>query len=70
MKNSSVEINEREYCIKLNKDTFDLSFIRQLIKRIQDEQLFFGRNREQEEQDLRSKTDLSFDVSFDRLCDK
>lgn len=70
MKNSSIEINEQEYCIKLNKETFDLSLIRQLVKRIQSEQLFFGSRPEQEEQDLRSKTDLSFDVSFDRLCDK
>lgn len=70
MKNSSVEINEQEYCIKLNRDTFDLSLIRQLVKRIQSEQIFFGNTGEQEEQDLRSRSDLSFDVSFDRLCDK
>eukprot|EP01132_Coremiostelium_polycephalum_P017148 gene17148-20559_t len=35
MNNSSLEITENEYCIKLKKEAFDLSLIRQLIKRIQ-----------------------------------
>lgn len=42
MKNSSLEITEQEYLIKLNKDDFDLSFINYLLKRIQSEQYFSG----------------------------
>ncbi|WP_199117380.1 hypothetical protein [Pedobacter sp. ASV28] len=70
MNSSSIEITENEYCIKLSKDTFDLSLIRQLIKRIQAEELFFSRKNEIEE-DLISRNDTtSFDENFDRLCDK
>jgi hypothetical protein len=49
MKNSSLEITEQEYLIKLNKEDFDLSFIHQLLKRIQSEQYFFNSKRNYEE---------------------
>jgi len=42
MTSSSLEITEKEYCIKLSRETFDLSLVRQLIKRIQAETLFFS----------------------------
>jgi len=32
MTNSILEITEKEYLIKLNRSTFDLSFIRSLLK--------------------------------------
>ena len=32
MTNTSLEITENEYLIKLNRNTFDLSFIRSLLK--------------------------------------
>jgi hypothetical protein len=32
MVNTSLEITENEYLIKLNRNTFDLSFIRSLLK--------------------------------------
>ena len=72
MKNSSLEITEQEYLIKLNRDEFDLSFIHQIIKRIQSEQLFFSKKAVQIEDDFTFK---SHDVDnrlyrFDRLCDK
>lgn len=71
MNNSSIEITEKEYCIKLSKETFDLSLIRQLIKRIQAEELFFSKTPPlEEEDDLRSRTSSTFDENFDRLCDK
>ena len=70
MNSSSIEITENEYCIKLSKDTFDLSLIRQLIKRIQAEELFFSRKRMDEAEDLRSREASSYDENFDRLCDK
>ncbi|PST82142.1 hypothetical protein C7T94_15170 [Pedobacter yulinensis] len=50
MKGSILEITEREYCIKLNKDVFDLSLVHQLIKRIQAEEFFFRRSPENEEE--------------------
>lgn len=67
---SSLEINEREYCIKLSKDAFDLTLVRQLIKRIQAEALFFSR-KEVEEDDILSKRAQREDFEgFDYLGDK
>jgi len=40
MKLSSIEITDKEYLIKLNKEDFDLSFINNLVKRIQAETFF------------------------------
>lgn len=67
--NSSLEITENEYCIKLNKDAFDLSLIRQLIKRIQSEQLFFSRKQYMED-DIISRGGLDDNENFDSLTDK
>lgn len=69
MNSTSLEITEKEYCIKLSKETFDLSLIRQLIKRIQAEELFFSRKNDFEE-DLISRSSSEFEESFDRLDDK
>ncbi|PYF76600.1 hypothetical protein [Pedobacter nutrimenti] len=71
MNNSSLEITENEYCIKLKKEAFDLSLIRQLIKRIQSEQLFFNRSKDDYEDDIISRTTASMEEeNFDRLSDK
>ena len=71
MNNSILEITENEYCIKLSKDAFDLSLIRQLIKRIQTEQLFFSRSKDVYEEDIISRKSGSLDEeNFDRLSDK
>jgi hypothetical protein len=68
---SSVEITENEYCIKLDKASFDLSLIRQLIKRIQAEQLFFNRTKNYEEDDIISRrVGPAESENFDRLSDK
>lgn len=69
MNSTSLEITEKEYCIKLSKETFDLSLIRQLIKRIQAEELFFSRRNDFEE-DLISRSSSEFEENFDRLDDK
>jgi len=70
MNNSSLEITENEYCIKLNKDAFDLSLIRQLIKRIQTEQLFFSKSRQYLDDDIISRGGLNDNENFDSLTDK
>lgn len=71
MTNSSLEITENEYCIKLNRDSFDLSLIRQLISRIQSEQLFFSKKQHELEEDIISKTgDYDIYENFDRLNEK
>jgi len=70
MNNSSLEITENEYCIKLNKDAFDLSLIRQLIKRIQSEQLFFSRSKDYLEEDILSRGGLNENENFDSLNEK
>ncbi|MHA4894906.1 hypothetical protein ACXZ1K_09150 [Pedobacter sp. PWIIR3] len=71
MNTSSLEITENEYCIKLNKDSFDLTLIRQLIKRIQSEQLFFSKRSQYMDEDLISRaSDYESDENFDRLSEK
>ena len=70
MKSTSLEITENEYCIKLNRDTFDLSLIRQLIKRIQAEELFFSRRINEDEGDLLSRSSSEYEDNFDHLDDK
>ena len=70
MNTSSLEINESEYCIKLSKDAFDLTLVRQLIKRIQAEGLFF-RKADVEEDDILSKRNLREEFEgLDYLGDK
>lgn len=70
MNNSILEITDNEYCIKLSKDAFDLSLIRQLIKRIQTEQLFFSKRKDVYEDDIISRSQPDQDENFDRLTDK
>ena len=72
MKTSSLEITEQEYLIKLNKTEFDLSFIHQIIKRIQSEQLFFSKKETDydDELSIRSKDIDNNLYRFDRICDK
>lgn len=70
MNNSSLEITENEYCIKLSKDAFDLSLIRQLIKRIQSEQLFFSKSKDHMDDDIISRGGLNENENFDSLNEK
>ena len=71
MKTSSLEITNEEYLIKLRKDDFDLSFINQLLKRIQAEQHFFNFKKEDECDDIISRNADSNRYSrFDNLSDK
>jgi hypothetical protein len=70
MNNSILEITENEYCIKLSKDAFDLSLIRQLIKRIQSEQLFFSKSKDYMDDDIISRGGLNENENFDSLNEK
>jgi hypothetical protein len=71
MNSSSLEITENEYCIKLSKEAFDLTLIRQLITRIQSEQKFFSRKKDEFEDDIISRTSYSErNENFDRLSEK
>ncbi|GGH02250.1 hypothetical protein [Pedobacter zeae] len=70
MNTSSLEINEREYCIKLSKDAFDLTLVRQLIKRIQAEALFFSRKETEEDDILSKRAQREEFEGFDYLGDK
>ncbi|WP_374163490.1 hypothetical protein [Arcticibacter sp. MXS-1] len=69
---SSLEITENEYLIKLNKEDFDLSFINQLLKRIQSERFFSKTlNSSPEEEDIISRGAKAERSSyFDHLDDK
>ncbi|TCC94766.1 hypothetical protein FBD94_08745 [Pedobacter hiemivivus] len=71
MNSSILEITENEYCIKLNKEAFDLTLIRQLITRIQSEQLFFSRAKNEMEDDIISRGSYyEENENFDRLSEK
>ncbi len=70
MTNSNLEITENQYCIKLSKDMFDLSLIRQLIKRIELESSFTNQKNELYEDDLISRSLRNYNENFDRLDDK
>jgi len=72
MNSSCLEINEKEYCIKLSKDAFDLTLVRQLITRIQSEQSFFSKKKNYiEDEDIVSRYSR-YDVNdnFDHLNEK
>ncbi|WP_443946485.1 hypothetical protein ACJVDH_05070 [Pedobacter sp. AW1-32] len=70
MNTSSLEINESEYCIKLSKDAFDLTLVRQLIKRIQAEALFFSRKQAEEEDLISRRMQREEMEGYDYLGDK
>jgi hypothetical protein len=71
MKNSSLEITDQEYLIKLSREDFNLSFIRQLLKRIQAEQFFFDyKDRETQNEVLKRNGDIDRELRFDDLRDK
>ena len=71
MKNSSLEITDQEYLIKLPREDFNLSFIHQLLKRIQAEQFFFSYRNEEEPEDLVSRNvNMDRELRFDDLRDK
>jgi transcription initiation factor IIE alpha subunit len=71
MNSSTLEITDNEYCIKLSKDAFDLTLIRQLITRIQSEQLFFSKKKDDLEGDIISRTAyVEHNENFDRLSEK
>jgi hypothetical protein len=63
-----IEIIELDYCIKLRRNTFNLSLLRQLINRVQAEQ--FSSNDSDEECDFSIREQTTFDQNFDRLSDK
>lgn len=70
MKNSSLEITDQEYLIKLSRKDFNISFIHQLLKRIQAEQFFFSSHHEDEE-DMISRNQINHqELRFDHLRDK
>lgn len=67
MKLSSIEITDKEYLIKLNKEDFDLSFINNLVKRIQAE-TFFSFNSVDDDDIISRNRDRG--TYFDHLDDK
>ncbi|GGI28537.1 hypothetical protein [Pedobacter mendelii] len=70
MNSSSLEITEREYCIKLSKDAFDLSLVHQLIKRIQAEAFFFKKAQAEDDDILIKRNQREELEGFDYLGDK
>ena len=60
-----LEINDKEYLIKLDKNEFELSFIQSLLKRIQSEKSFF--NKIWDDEDIISKRSFQDDAGDDHL---
>ena len=69
MKNSTLEITDQVYHLKLRKEDFDLSFINQLFKRIQTEQAFFSFSQDDNEDDIISRQ-IDHSSRFDSLDEK
>ncbi|SKB43286.1 hypothetical protein [Daejeonella lutea] len=69
MKNSTIEITDQEYLIKVPRQEYNISFIHQLLRRIQAEQFFFRYKSEEEPEDLLSRN-LDREFRFDDLRDK
>ncbi len=69
MKTSFLEITDNQYLIKLDKSDFDLSFINNLLKRIQTEQTFFIRNWD-DDSDFISRRITEGNENFDHLSEK
>ena len=58
MTNSILEITENEYLIKLNRSSFNLSFIRSLLKIVEVSEPSDNENRVQEHDDLEDCIDV------------
>ena len=69
MINSILEITANQYCIKLNKDAFNFSLIRQLIGRIQAEEMLCNKINDFEE-DIISRNITDVNENFDHLDEK
>lgn len=68
---SSIEISDQEYLIKLNKDEFDLNFIKNLLKKINFEQNQIKNNTSSDLEDLKfSELNYNSSIRFDCLSDK
>lgn len=71
MQNSSLEITDQEYLIKLSKNDFDLLFIHQLLKRIQTERsCLYGIPSDEGEDIKTSNPGIPNSIRFDNLGDK
>lgn len=71
MQNTSLEITEQEYLIKLSKEKFDLNFIHQLLNRIQSDKFFFSARTSGDTDDIGNQNTGTHDsVRFDNLGDK
>lgn len=69
MINSILEITANQYCIKLNKDAFNFSLIRQLIGRIQAEEMLCKQHNGLED-DIISRNITDVNENFDHLDEK
>lgn len=68
---SNIEISEQEYLIKLNKSEFDLSLIKNLLKRIDYEQSQKNKSSIMEIEDLKTSELYYENINrFDCLSDK
>lgn len=70
MSKSILEITANEYCIKLNKESFNISLVKQLITKIQTEEMILNKDDNGLEEDIISKNANYYYANFDRLDEK
>lgn len=71
MKNSILEITDQEYLIKLKKDDFNLSLLRQILKALESEEYFLNPRAVLQTEEIRSSSiNRELALRFDCLQDK
>ena len=70
MTKSILEISAKDYCIKLSKESFNISLIKQLIAKIQLEEMTINKDENGLEEDIISRNANYHYTNFDRLDEK
>jgi predicted Mrr-cat superfamily restriction endonuclease len=70
MTKSILEITANDYCIKLNKESFSISLVKQLIAKIQAEEMMLNKGGNDLEEDIISRNANYHFANFDRLDEK
>ena len=70
MTKSILEITANDYCIKLNKESFNISLVKQLIAKIQAEEMMLNKGENDLEEDIISRNANYHFANFDRLDEK
>ena len=70
MTKSILEITANAYCIKLSKESFNITLVKQLIAKIQAEEMMLNKDENGLEEDIISRNANYHYTNFDRLDEK